>query len=442
LVSENSNFFIENYFGIIKSGVICVPINPALSVNEIKYIIDSLNIKLVFTQNKFSEKINGLVCKDVEVYTDISECELICVSQNNYIKDKDIDIQEDVAVILFTSGSTGNPKGVMLTHYNLIYNTSSIIEYLKLSERDRVETVLPFYYCYGTSILHTHFRVGGSLVINNKFMFPQTVLEDINKYKCTGFSGVPSTYQILLRMTDIKNIKFPSLRYITQAGGKLPEIFIKQLIDILKGVDIFIMYGQTEATARLSYLPPHLINEKMNSIGRGLKGTDLLVLNNGGARVKSGETGEVVARGGNIMKGYFNDTDETDKVLKQGYLYTGDLAKVDDEGYIYIVSREKNIIKSGGIRISPKEIEDIILQIPQVVECVVIGVEDDILGEAVKAFVVLTENKSFIDFKYIIDFCKKQLPTYKTPRYIEFLKALPKNSSGKVLIKSLSKSKT
>ena len=434
MVSENSDFFIENYFGIIKSGAICVPINPASSSIEIKYIIDSLHIKLIFTQNKFSEKINHLGYEDVEIYTDSSECNLICDHENNYSEEKDI---EDVAVILFTSGSTGNPKGVMLTHYNLIYNTNSIIDYLKLTKKDRVETVLPFYYCYGTSILHTHFRVGGSLVINNKFMFPQTVVEDINKYKCTGFSGVPSTYQILLRMTNIKDTKLPTLRYITQAGGKLPEIFIKQLIDILKGVDIFIMYGQTEATARLSYLPPYLINEKMNSIGCGIKGTQLMVLNSEGNSVKPGEIGEVVALGGNVMKGYFNDKEETDKVLKRGYLYTGDIAKVDDEGFIYIVSREKNIIKSGGIRISPKEIEDIILQIPEVVECAVIGVLDDILGEAVKAFVVLIENKPFIDYKYILDFCRKQLPTYKTPRYIEFLSTLPKNSSGKVLIKKL-----
>lgn len=435
MVSENSNFFIENYFGIIKSGAVCVPINPALSSKEIKYIVDSLNIKLIFTQNKFIEKIKQLVREDVEIYTDISECNFTYAHENNY--SENIDIQEDVAVILFTSGSTGNPKGVMLTHYNLMYNTNSIIEYLKLTQRDRVETVLPFYYCYGTSILHTHFRVGGSLVINNKFMFPQTVVEDINKYSCTGFSGVPSTYQILLRMTNIKNTKLTTLRYITQAGGKLSEDFIKQLIDMLKGVEIFIMYGQTEATARLSYLPPHLINEKMNSIGRGIKGTELLVLNSEGKQVKYGETGEVVSKGGNIMKGYFNDKEETDKVLKNGYLYTGDIAKVDDEGYIYIVSREKNIIKSGGIRISPKEIEDIILQIPEVVECAAIGVEDDILGEAVKVFVVLIEDNNYIDFKHILDFCRNQLPSYKTPRYIEILKELPKNSSGKILIKKL-----
>jgi len=435
LVSDNSNFFIENYFGIIKSGVICVPINPALSNNEIKYIIDSLNIKLIFTQNKFLEKINGLICDDVEIYTEYSECNFTEVHENIY--SENIRIEEDVAVILFTSGSTGSPKGVMLTHYNLIYNTNSIIEYLKLTVQDRVEMVLPFYYCYGTSVLHTHFRVGGSIVINNRFMFPQTVVEDINKYNCTSFSGVPSNYQILLRMTDIKQTRFPSLRYITQAGGKLAEIFINELIDTLKGVDIFIMYGQTEATARLSYLPPHLISKKMNSIGKGVNGTELVVLNTEGNPVKSGEIGEIAARGGNVMKGYFNDKIETEKVMKNGYLYTGDLAKVDDEGYIYIVSREKNIIKSGGNRISPKEIEDIILQIPEVVECAVIGVYDDILGEAVKSFVVLLENKSSINFKYIIDYCKKQLPSYKTPRYIEFLKALPKNSSGKVLLKNL-----
>lgn len=435
LVSENSNFFIENYFGIIKSGFICIPINPALNSKEVKYIIDSLNIKLIFTQNKFREKINGLVCNNVDIYTEHDEFNFSCEYENNY--SEVINIEEDVAVILFTSGSTGNPKGVMLTHYNLMYNTNSIIEYLKLTKQDRVEMVLPFYYCYGTSILHTHFRVGGSLVINNKFMFPQTVIEDINNYNCTGFSGVPSTYQILLRMTDIVKTKVPSLRYITQAGGKLPEIFIKQFIDVLKGVDIFIMYGQTEATARLSYLPPHLINKKMNSIGLGIKGTKLVVLNSEGSPVKPGEIGEVVAKGGNIMKGYFNDKEETDKVIKQGYLYTGDLAKVDDDGYIYIVAREKNIIKSGGIRISPREIEDIILQIPEVVECAIIGVEDDILGEAVKAFVVLVENKPLIDVKYILDFCRKQLPSYKTPRHIEFLNALPKNSSGKVLIKKL-----
>jgi acyl-CoA synthetase (AMP-forming)/AMP-acid ligase II len=435
IVSENSTFFIKTYFGVIKNGSVCVPINPATSEADIKYIIEILKIKLIFVEEKYKNKIETLVNKEVEFYTekDLEGLEYI----ENLILDNTIDAKKDIALIMFTSGSTDKPKGVMLTHYNLMYNTNSIIQYLELTEKDRIEVVLPFYYCYGTSLINTHFRCGGSVVINNKFMFPQSVLEHITKYKCTGFAGVPSTYQILLRMTELKDYKLPSLRYITQAGGKLPEVFISELIDILKDVDIYIMYGQTEATARLSYLPPSQINNKLGSIGKGIPGTELMVLNKEGIPVKAGEVGEVVAKGGNIMKGYFNDNKETEKVLKEGLLYTGDLATVDEDGYIYIVSREKNIIKSGGNRISPKEIENVILQIPEVVECAVIGIEDNISGEAIKAFVVLKNSNCNIDLKYIIDYCRDRLPKYKTPKYIEFLTTLPKNSSGKVLLKLL-----
>lgn len=433
IISDNSTFFIETYFGIIKNGSICVPLNPAINVNDIKYIISILNIKMIFCQKKHINKIKGLIDNSIEVYNEDSVKRSDVEAQLN----KSIDIKEDTALIMFTSGSTSKPKGVMLTHYNLMYNTDSIIKYLKLTQKDRIEVVLPFYYCYGTSLLNTHFKVGGSIVINNKFMFPQTVIEDINKYNCTGFAGVPSTYQILLRMTNLKESQLPSLRYVTQAGGRLPEVFITELCSALKDIDIYIMYGQTEATARLSYLPPENIKNKLGSIGKGIPGTELVIVNKEGKPVKVGQVGEVVAKGGNIMKGYFNDSQETKKVLKNGMLYTGDLAVKDEEGYIYIVSREKNIIKSGGNRISPKEIENVISEIKEVVECAVIGVEDDILGEAVKAFVVLKENNSNINSKYIFRYCMDRLPRYKVPKYVKFLKSLPKNSSGKVLFKEL-----
>ncbi|WP_125153261.1 AMP-binding protein [Clostridium rectalis] len=430
LISENSTFFVQCYFGIIKNGTVCVPINPNLSIKDICYIVESLKIKNIFIQKKFLEKLSEL--QNIDIYTE-EDVNLLEKNKNDRIN-MNVDIEE-LAVILFTSGSTAEPKGVMLTHNNLICNTNSIIKYLNLNKEDRIEVVLPFYYCYGTSLLHTHFRVGGSLVINNKFLFPETVLNDINNYKCTGFAGVPSTFQILLRMSDIKNRKFPSLRYITQAGGRMSNIFINELIQVLPRVDIFIMYGQTEATARLSYLPPRLLKDKMGSIGRGIPGIKLKVLNKEGKEVKTGEIGEIVAEGNNIMKGYFNDEEETKKILKNGCLYTGDMATVDNEGYIYILSREKNIIKSAGNRVSPKEIEDIILQINEVIECVVVGVEDDILGEAIKAFIVL-KNCS-INCNSIIEYCKGKLPNYKVPKYIEILKSLPKNSSGKVMLKKL-----
>lgn len=435
ILSENSSFFIKNYFGIIKSGCICVPLNPATSVDDVIYITDILKIKYVFIQDKLVKKFNRVFSDQLTIYTETDLRDLV---YNCELKvDTDIDMKNDIALIMFTSGSTAKPKGVMLTHYNLMFNTNSIIKYLKLTKEDRIETVLPFYYCFGTSLLNTHFRCGGSIVINNKFMFPETVLDDINKYDCTGFAGVPSTYQILLRMTDIKVRKLPSLRYITQAGGKLPDVFILELQCCLKNIDIFIMYGQTEATARLSYLPPKLINKKPGSIGKGIPGTQLMVLDKYGVNVKPGEIGEVVARGGNVMKGYFNDKEETQKVLKGDLLFTGDLATIDEDDYIYIVSREKNIIKSGGNRVSPKEIENVIVQIEEVVECAVIGVLDDILGEAVKAFVVLKEIDSIIDDRFIIKYCRDRLPSFKTPKYVEFMSALPKNSSGKILLNVL-----
>lgn len=439
LISENSPFFIESYFGIIKSGCTCVPLNPTLSKNDIEYIINSCNPKAIFIEKRFLDNMRSLINKDIKIVTEETLNNLLldkeCTSNNR--EEKEIDSKNSVAVILFTSGSTARPKGVMLTHHNLCHNTNSIIEYLRLNREDRIEVVLPFYYCFGTSLLHTHLRVGGSLVINNKFMFPETVLDDIEKYECTGFAGVPSNYQILLRKSSIKDRNLKSLRYVAQAGGRLPDSFIKELRQALVGVDVFIMYGQTEATARLSYLPPNMLDEKMGSIGKGIPGTLLKVIDKEGNEVKVDEIGEVVALGENIMKGYFNDEEETRKVIRNGYLYTGDLATVDEDGYIYIVAREKQIIKSGGNRISPKEIENIIIQIPSVIEAAVIGIQDDILGEAVKAFVVLNDEALKVDEKYIIEYCKDKLPSYKVPKYVVFLEGLPKNSSGKVMMGDL-----
>ncbi|AJG98993.1 AMP-dependent synthetase [Clostridium beijerinckii] len=439
LISENSPFFIESYFGIIKSGCTCIPLNPTLSKNDIEYIINSCNPKVIFIEKRFLDNMRSLINKDIKIVTEETLNNLLldkeCTSNNR--EEKEIDSKNSVAVILFTSGSTARPKGVMLTHHNLCHNTNSIIEYLSLNREDRIEVVLPFYYCFGTSLLHTHLRVGGSLVINNKFMFPETVLDDIEKYECTGFAGVPSNYQILLRKSSIKDRNLKSLRYVAQAGGRLPDSFIKELKQALVGVDVFIMYGQTEATARLSYLPPNMLDEKMGSIGKGIPGTLLKVIDKEGNEVKVDEIGEVVAWGENIMKGYFNDEEETKKVIRNGYLYTGDLATVDEDGYIYIVAREKQIIKSGGNRISPKEIENIIIQNPSVIEAAVIGIQDDILGEAVKAFVVLNDEVLKVDEKYIIEYCKDKLPSYKVPKYVVFLDGLPKNSSGKVMMGDL-----
>lgn len=439
IISENSSFFVESYFGIIKSGCTCVPINPTMSNEDIEYIINICDAKAIFIQKCLLKKLNICINENIKIYTEETLNNRLIVEENIDSRNREIEINyiNDVAVILFTSGSTARPKGVMLTHYNLTYNTNSIIDYLNLTCLDRIEVVLPFYYCYGTSLLHTHLRVCGSLVINNKFMFPNSVLDDINKYKCTGLAGVPSHYQILLRKSSIINTDLPTLRYVTQAGGKLPNSIIMELKRVLGKTEIYIMYGQTEATSRLSYLAPDMIQKKLGSIGKGIPGTKLKVVDTNGKQVAIDMIGEIIASGGNIMKGYFNDRDETDKVIKNGYLYTGDLATVDSDGYIYIVSREKQIIKSGGNRISPKEIEETLMQIASVMEVAIIGISDDILGEAIKAFIVLNNIDTIIDEKYVINYCRDKLPSYKVPKYVVFLEALPKNSSGKVMVGDL-----
>ena len=340
---------------------------------------------------------------------------------------------EKSAQIIFTSGTTGVPKGVVLSHRNLIANTTSIIQYLKLTENDIIEVVLPFYYCYGLSLLHTHLRVGGSLVLNNNFIFLSTVINDLNKYKCTGFAGVPSHFQILLRHSNgFKNMHFPFLRYVTQAGGKLHASFIDEFLQTFPEIDFYVMYGQTEATARLSYLEPKLLRSKLGSIGKAIPGVELNIVDENGKLTKAGETGEIIAKGDNIMAGYYKDDFATKNTVKDGWLYTGDIGTIDEDGYIYLTARKKEFLKISGKRVSPKEIEEVIVSFPGVIDCTIESVEDEITGEAVKAMVVITESKEGkITIENLKSYCAEKLAIHKVPKYIELTKELRFTATGK-----------
>lgn len=433
LIADNSIFFIASYFACIGSGRTIAPLHPDFGKENFRYIFNKCNPSCIFVQKKYWKRVNDfeIVPKIVFTDTDINKTLNIFNLNSNESRFKPVEDKKDIAVIIFTSGSTGKPKGVMLSHNNLMYNSNSIIQYLDLKQTDRVMVILPFSYCFGTSLLHTHFRVGGQVVINNLFMFPGKVLNEINEKQCTVFAGVPSVFSILLRRSAFTKIKFPTLRLIQQAGGKLTNNFIAELIEALPSTKIYIMYGQTEATARLSYLPPGLLASKLGSIGKGIPGTSIKVLNSKGEPTKPGEVGEIVASGGNIMLGYWQDEEGTSKVLKNGKLYTGDLGIIDDDGYIYLTDRAKEIIKSGGHRVSPKEIENYISKIKDIVEVAIIGIPDELRGEAIKAFVSLVP-KSTITEKEIISFCKKNLSAQKIPKEVKIMKSLPKNISKKI----------
>ncbi len=332
---------------------------------------------------------------------------------------------DDLCAILYTSGSTGLPRGATLRHRNLAANTRQILAYLHLTADDSVLSVLPFHYSFGNSLLLTHFAVGGRVVVDNRFTYPSAVVETLERSRVSGFSGVPSNYAILAAKTDFLRRGWPDLRYLTQAGGGMTPALTRRLLDELPPhIRLFVMYGQTEASARLSYVPPERLREKLGSIGIAIPGVTLTIRDEDGRECAPGEVGEVVAAGENLMQGYWNDPAETALVLKDDGLHTGDLGRKDDDGFIFLVDRIKNMIKVGANRVSPREIEDVIAEVEGVAEVCVAGVPDELLGEAVEAFVVVAPGAD-VSAERILAHCREYLALYKVPRGVHFRDALP-----------------
>lgn len=433
LISANSVFFLTAYLGIIKSGNACVPLNFAIEQSNLDYILNTTESNTVFITKGLKSKLKF----DSDIHL-IDENESLQILEKQEIIQADSAFDENrLAEIIFTSGSTGEPKGVMISHKNIITNTSSIIEYLMLTDKDIMLVVLPFYYCYGLSLLHTHLKVGGSIVLNNSFIFLGSVINDLNNYKCTGFAGVPSHFQILLKKSQtFKITEFPDLKYVTQAGGKLHAVFIEEFIKAFPNKKFYVMYGQTEATARLSYLPPENLIGNTTSIGKAIPGVELKVVNDKGERVELNEEGELLAKGDNIMLGYYKDEKGTNETLKDGWLHTGDMAMVDKDGLFYLVARKKEIIKVGGKRVSPKEIEAVILSVPEVVDCTIEGIDDDILGEAIQATIILNSKHDEDQMmEKILNACSENLSVYKIPQKIKFETSFKISSTGKKIKK-------
>lgn len=432
LLSHNNLFFLRTYLAIIKSGNICIPLDPGIEKENYRYIHDLTAPSLIFLTREVEKRLelnsSPMVFPDtLPVNSEVQPPE---APGGNFDREK-------CAEIIFTSGSTGKPKGVMISHKNLIANTSSIVKYLQLTPDDRMLVVLPFYYCYGLSLLHTHLRVGGSIVFNNAFIFLGGVLKSLLDYKCTGFAGVPSHFQILLRKSDsFKQTRFPDLKYVTQAGGKLAPIFIDEFREAHPDVRFVVMYGQTEATARLSWLPPEVYDKRKGSMGRGIPDVELRVVNENGESIKPGETGEVIARGDNIMMGYFADEEGTKNAIRNGWLYTGDLGSVDEDGYIYLTARSKEIIKVRGKRISPKEIEAVILALPEVIDCTIEGVDDEIQGEMLKATVTVRKDSvGLVTRDRLIQHCSQHLALFKVPQVYDLKDDLTISPTGKKIKK-------
>jgi acyl-CoA synthetase (AMP-forming)/AMP-acid ligase II len=447
ILLEPSIDYAISYFAILKAGAVVVGLNTNTNARILRSLLNDCTASAIVVHHSQTPLVReiiddcpelNLVITDGECWESLSQESLSCASFDDIQSDGDPSRPRvaralaDLATIIYTSGTTGNPKGVMLSHGNLKANTDSIVEYLGLTKLDRVMAVLPFYYSYGHSLLLTHIRVGGSIVVDNRFAYPNVILDIMAREKVTGFSGVPSTFAILLYRSNFPKFKWEHLRYVTQAGGPMTPALTMKLRETIPQVKIYVMYGQTEASARLSYLDAEQLITKLGSIGRAIPGVNLTIRDEHGNVCHPGVEGEIVAAGDNIMLGYWNQPEETAKVIKSDGLHTGDMAKTDEDGYIYIVGRNSEMIKSGAHRISPKEIEVILEEHEAVLESAVVGVPDEIMGESIKAVVVLKDN-SRVSERDIITHCVRNLPAFKVPKFVEFMPNLPKTTSGKIM---------
>ncbi|MBK7701868.1 MAG: acyl--CoA ligase [bacterium] len=444
---ENSPEYVAAFFGVLQAGACCVALNHANKEETHRALLRDCGAVALWTRAREARALPEIVdgCPDLRFAVVDRANPTLAAARGSRPAPRRRGVgaraldgageagPDDLAAILYTSGSTGTPRGVTLTHGNLVANTEQILAYLKLGPDDSVCCVLPFHYSFGNSLLLTHVRCGGRTVIDNRFAFPQQVLETLARERCTGFSGVPSHYAILCARTDFLERPHQDLRYITQAGGAMAPDLVRRIRGALPDrIAVYIMYGQTEASARLSWVPPERLREKFGSIGRGIPGVSLTVRRPDGSECDAGEQGEIVAAGPNIMRGYWNAPQETAEVLFPDGLHTGDLAYRDADGFIFIVDRVKNMIKAGANRVSSKEVEETLLQRPEVVEACVIGVPDALLGEAIEAWIVPADAAAF-DEQALLRHCASKLAGFKIPRRLHPVEALPKNSSGKVL---------
>jgi acyl-CoA ligase (AMP-forming) (exosortase A-associated) len=452
---------VISIFGISQAGGVFVPANTVLFPDQVAHIARNCGISALITSSSrlatLLAVLDGLptlrflvIVEDggdpVETNLPVHDFDALTKAPpNNALQDRGI--EKDLAAILYTSGSTGKPKGVMLSHANIIAGATIVSTYLGITESDRILAVLPFSFDAGLNQLTTSFQQGATLVLIN-FVFARQIVDALVKERITGLAGVPTVWSLLAQPNSTlqKNTP-PVLRYITNTGGAMPQNVLSVLRQALPNTKVVLMYGLTEAF-RSTYLPPEELDKRPTSMGKAIPDTEILVLNEHGKRCKPGEPGELVHRGPTVSMGYWGNREATDRVLKPNPLlapqlgdvekvcYSGDVVKMDEDGFLYFIGRRDAMIKSSGIRISPTEVEDVVFQSGRVRHAAAIGVPDEMLGQVVKIFVVPRDGEG-VDTELVMSFCDERMPRHMVPKFIEVLEELPKTSSGKIDYPSL-----
>jgi long-chain acyl-CoA synthetase len=447
LIVGNSPHFIISLYGAMRLGVTVIPINPVYTPEEIQYIVYNGDVKAIITLDVLlpvMEKIvphvpsveHVILCEtSQETNWTTSTLNTILKAFTNVLALGDSQFVEvpidndDVAVILYTSGTTGKPKGAMLTYKNLYSNAKDVADYLQMSEDDRVITTLPMFHVFCLTVaLNAPLLNGATLLIVPKFS-PKEIFRLAKTYKATIFTGVPTMYNFLYQYKEGDPTDLSTLRLCISGGASLPVALLENF-EKKFGVIISEGYGLSEASPVTCFNPLDR-PRKPGSIGTSIMNVENKVVDELGQEVPVGQVGELIVRGPNVMKGYYKMPEETNATIKDGWLYTGDLAKQDEEGYFYIVDRKKDMILVGGYNVYPREVEEVLYRHPDVVEACVVGVPDPAYGETVKGYIV-SSNPGLTE-EAIIQFCREHIADYKVPRLVEFLDELPKNTTGKIL---------
>ena len=446
---------VLSIFAVSQAGGVFVTINSALFPEQLAHIANDCQMTTLITvQSKLASLAAVLPhipsLRFLVIQTDgesssnalpVHDFDALCnvpVSQDWC----DVGIEKDLVGLLYTSGSTGKPKGVMLSHAQIMAGSSIVSTYLGITSEERILAVLPFSFDAGMNQLMTAFQQGATLVLMT-FTFAREIVQMLVKEQVTALAGVPTLWSLLAQPnSSLHKTKPSALRYITNTGGAMPQTVLATLRQVLPTTQIVLMYGLTEAF-RSTYLPPDELDRRPTSMGKAIPDTEILVVSEQGHPCKPGEVGELVHRGPTVSMGYWGQPELTTRVLRpHPYLphelrdtervcYSGDLVKTDEEGFLYFVGRRDTMIKSSGYRVSPTEVEEVLFQSGAVREAAVIGVPDDLLGQAIKAFVVLKEGQS-VDQAALPLFCAEKLPRYMVPKHVEALDKMPKTSSGKV----------
>lgn len=439
-------------FAVSRAGGVIVPIHHGLFVDQVSHIVRDCGMTGLITDVAHLETLRAAL-PDLPLQFVVlvdGPADSHSLKQYSYAQWRhqteapldDVAIEKDLAAILYTSGSTGKPKGVMLSHANVLAGASIVSDYLGITDAERILAVLPFSFDAGLNQLTTAIQQGGTCVMM-KFLFAKEIVNMLAKERITGLAGVPPLWSLIAQNSArLKETDLPHLRYITNTGGAMPLHLLEKLREALPGTNVVLMYGLTEAF-RSTYLPPAELDRRPGSMGKAIPNTEILVVDEHGQLCPPGVVGELVHHGPTVSLGYWGHPDLTDRVLRphpfpppgmrEGVkvCYSGDLVKMDEEGFLYFVGRRDNQIKSSGFRVSPTEVEEGLFRTGIVREAAVIGVPDDMLGQHIKAFVVPREGEE-IDVDELLEQVKQVLPRHMVPKVVEVVSELPKTSSGKV----------